>query len=67
MLLSADIKLNPGPNNGNRIGNQGDANVRTPKCNIFKTVQTNSKWLMCEHCKPVVHLNCANVNLEIEN
>ena len=22
---------------------------------------------MCEHCKLVVHLNCANVNQEIEN
>ena len=22
---------------------------------------------MCEHCKLLVHLNCANVNLKIEN
>ena len=68
LLISGDIELNPGPSNGNRIGNQGDANVRAPKCNIcYKTVRTNSKRLMCEHCKPLVHLNCANVNLKIEN
>ena len=61
-------EIRPGPSNGNRIGNQGDANVTAPKCNIcYKTVRTNSKRLMCEHCKPLVHLNCANVNLKIEN
>ena len=44
LLISGDIELNPGPNSGNRVGNQGDANVRVPKCNIcYKTVQTNSK------------------------
>ena len=38
LLISGDIELNPGPSNGNRIGNQGDANVRA-KCNICcKTV-----------------------------
>ena len=68
LLISGDIKLNPGPSNGNRIGNQENANVRALECNIcYKTVRTNSKRLMCEHCKPLVHLNCANVNLKIEN
>ena len=68
LLISGDIELNPGPSNGNRIGNQGDANVRAPKCNIcYKTARTNAKRLMCEHCKLLVHLNCANVNLKIEN
>ena len=69
LLTSGDIELNPGPNNGPRIGNQGDTNIRTPKCNIcYKTVRTNSKQLMCEHCKLLVHLNCAkNRNLKIEN
>ena len=68
LLISGDIELNPGPNSGNRVGNQGDTNVRAPKCNIcYKTVQTNSKRLMWEHCKLLVHLNCANVNLKIEN
>ena len=63
-----DIELNPGPNSRNRIGYQGDANVRAPKFNIcYRTVQTNSKRLMYEHCKLPVHLNCANVNLKIEN
>ena len=63
-----DIELNPGPNSRNRIGYQGDANVRAPKFNIcYRTVQTNSKRLMYEHCKLLVHLNCANVNLKIEN
>ena len=66
--LSGDIESNPGPSNGNRIGNQGDANLRAPKCNIcYKSVRTNSKRLMCEHCKLLVHLNCTNVNLKIEN
>ena len=61
-------EIRPGTSNGNRIGNQGDANVTAPKCNIcYKTVRTNSKRLMCEHCKLLVHLNCANVNLKIEN
>ena len=61
-------KIRPRHGNGNRIGNQGDANVIAPKCNIcYKTVRTNSKWLMCEHCKLLVHLNCATVNLKIEN
>ena len=68
MLISGDIELNTGPNSGNRVGNQGEANVRAPKCNIcYKTVRTNSKRLMCEHCKLLVHLNYANVNLKIEN
>ena len=68
MLISGDIELNPGPNSGNRVANQGDANVRAPKCNIcYKTVRTNSKQLMCEHYKLLVHLNCTNVNLKIEN
>ena len=68
MLVSGDIKLKPGPNNNNRVGNQGYANLRAPKCNIsYKAVQTNSKQLMCKHCKLLVHLNCANVNLKIEN
>ena len=59
-------KIRPGHGNGNRIGNQGDANVTAPKCNIcYKTVRTNSKRLMCVHCKLLVHLNCANVNLKI--
>ena len=63
-----DIELNPGPNSHNRIGNQGDANVRAPKFNIcYRTVRTNSKRLMYEHCKLPVLLNCANVNLKIEN
>ena len=63
-----DIELNPGPNSRNRIGNQGDANVRAPKFNIcYRTVRTNSKRLMYEHCKLPVLLNCANVNLKIEN
>ena len=67
LFISGDIELNPGPSNGNRIGNQGDANIRVPKCNIcYKTVRTNSKQLMCEHCKQLVHLNCANVNLNIK-
>ena len=67
-LIFGDIELNPGPSNGNRIGNLGDANVRAPKCNIcYKTVRKNSKRRMCEHCKLLVHLNCANVNLKIEN
>ena len=49
LLISGVIELNPGPNNGSRIGNQGDANVRAPKCNIcYKTVRTHSKRLMCE-------------------
>ena len=68
LLISGVIELNPGPNNGSRIGNQGDANVRAPTCNIcYKTVWTNSKRLMCEHCKNLVHLNFVNVNLKIGN
>ena len=68
LLISGEIELNLGPNNGNRIGNQGDANVRAPKCNTYyKTVRTKSKQLMCEHCKLLVHLNSADVNLKIEN
>ena len=68
LLISVDIELNPGPSNVNRIGYQGDANVRAPKCNIcYQTVRTDSKRLMCEHCKLLVHLNCANVNLKIGN
>ena len=68
LLISGDIELNPGPNSGNRVGNQGDTNVRAPKCNVcYKTIRTNSKRLMCEHCKLLVHLNCANVKLKIEN
>ena len=52
LFISGDIELNPGPNCGNRVGNQGDTNVRAPKCNIcYNTVRTNSKRLMCEHCK----------------
>ena len=67
LFISGDIELNPGPSNGNRIGNQGDANISAAKCNIcYKTVRTNSKQLMCEHCKQLVHLNCANVNLNIK-
>ena len=66
--ISGDIELNPGPNSGNRVENQEDANVRAPKCNIcYKTVRTNSKRLMCEHCKLLVHLNCPNVILKIGN
>ena len=50
LLISGDIKLKPGPNNGNRIGNQRDANVRAPKCNIcYETVRIHSKGLMCEY------------------
>ena len=30
----------------------------------YKTVQTNSKQLVCEQCKLLVHLNCANVILK---
>ena len=68
LLISVDIELNPGPSNVNRIGYQGDANVRAPKCNIcYQTARTDSKRLMCEHCKLLVHLNCANVNLKIGN
>ena len=68
LLISGYIKLNPGPNSDKRVGNLGDANVRAPKCNIYyKTVPTNYKRLMCEHCKILVHLNCTNVNLKIEN
>ena len=69
LLISGGIELNPGPNSGNRVGNQGDANVRTPKCNIcYKTVRTNSKRLMCEHCKLLVHLNhLKHVKLKIAN
>ena len=66
LLISGDIELNPGPNSGNRVGNQRDTNVRAPKC-TNKTVRTNSKRLMCEHCELLVHLNCAIVNLKIEN
>ena len=63
-----DIELNPGPNSRNRIGYQGDANVRAPKFNIcYRTVQTNSKRLMYEHCKLPVHLNCANVNRKFKD
>ena len=68
LLISGDIELNPGPNSGNRVGNQGNANVKAPKGNIYyKTVRTNSKRLMCEHCELLVNLNCAIVNLKIEN
>ena len=68
LLISGDIELNLGPSSGNRIGNQGDTNVRAHKCNIcYKNVRKNSKQLMCEHCKLLVHLDCANVNLKIEN
>ena len=68
LLISGDIELNPAPNSGNRVGNQGDANIRAPKCNpCYKKVRTNSKRLMCEDCKLLVHLNCADVNLTIEN
>ena len=36
--------LNLGPSSGNRIGNQGDTNVRAHKCNIcYKNVRKNSK------------------------
>ena len=68
LLISGDIKLNSGPTNSdNRVWNPGDANVRVPKCNIcYKTVRTNSKWLMCEHCKLQIHLNYSNVYLKIE-
>ena len=67
MVISGDLELNPGPSNCNRIGSQGDANVRASKCkSCYKTVGTNSKQLMGEHCKLLVHLNCA-VNLIIEN
>ena len=39
LLISGDIELNPGRNSGNRVGNQRDADVRAPKCNIcYKTV-----------------------------
>ena len=48
LLTSGDIELNPGPSNGNIIGNQGDANVGAAKCDIcYKTVRKNSKRLMC--------------------
>ena len=68
MLISGDSELNSGPNSGNRFGNQGDANVSAFKYNIcYKTVRTNSKRLMCEQCKLLVHLNCSNVNLKTEN
>ena len=68
MVISGDLELNPGPNNRNKIGSQGDSNVRASKCkSCYKTVRTNSKQLMGEHCKLLVHLNCANVNLRIEN
>ena len=33
LLISRDIELNLGPNSGNRVEGQGDANVRAPKCN----------------------------------
>ena len=50
------------------LENQGNANVRAPKCNIcYKTVRTNPKRLMCEHWKLLVNLNCTNVNLKLEN
>ena len=57
LYLSVDIELNPGPNNGNRIGSHRDANVRAPKRNTYyKTVRTNFRGIMCEHCKLLVHL-----------
>ena len=66
LLISGDIESNPGPSNGSRFGNQGDANLRAPECNIcYKNVRTNSKRLMCEHFKLLVHLNCTSVNLKI--
>ena len=40
LVISGDIELNPGPNSSNSVGNQGDANVRAPKCNIcYKIVR----------------------------
>ena len=30
LLISGDIELNPGPNSGNRVGDQRDTNVRAP-------------------------------------
>ena len=49
LLISGVIELNPGPNNGSRIGNQGDANVRAPKCNIYYKLYGQTVSNLCEN------------------
>ena len=45
LLISGDIELNPGPKSGNRVGNQGNANVRASKCNIcYKNLKIARLW-----------------------
>ena len=65
LIISGEIELNPGPSSSNRIGNQRDANVTALKCNIC--LRKNSKRLMCEHWKLLVHVNDANVKLKPGN
>ena len=36
LLISGDNELNSGPNSGNRVGNQEDANARAPKYICYK-------------------------------
>ena len=65
LIISGETELNPGRSSSNRIGNQRDANVTALKCNIC--LRKNSKRLMCEHWKLLVHVNDANVKLKPGN
>ena len=47
LLTSGDTELNPGPKSGNRVGNQVDANVRAPKCNIFTKLYKQTLSDLC--------------------
>ena len=64
LLLSGDIKSNPGPVNPTESNRNRNQKKSFPsfcqECN--KTVKANSKRLLCIHCNNLVHLKCIGTN-----
>ena len=63
LILSGDTETNPGPaNRDNQQTKPKSDRIRSSNCDLCnKTVQINSKKLMCIHCKSLVHLQCSTL------
>ena len=63
LILSRVIKKYPGPaNRDNQQTKPKSDHLRSSTCDLCnKTVRTNSKKLMCIHCKSLLHLQCSTL------
>ena len=67
IILSGNIKINPGPNQNQHACKEHSCTskrpINRPKCSEWnKTIRINKKQLICTQRKQFIHVKCANIS-----